>query len=66
MDHHYRCYFLDSDNKFADFADLICASDPEAIAEAQRRFAGQRDYVGFELWEGTRRVYTGPSPSGRS
>ncbi|HVA13830.1 MAG TPA: hypothetical protein VNF99_11310 [Stellaceae bacterium] len=62
MNRDYRCYFLGSDGKFKDFVAFVCADDQAAIAQAQRYFASQSDYVGFELWESTRKVYLRPPP----
>jgi hypothetical protein len=59
MVRYYRCYFLGSDDKFKDFVDLASADDAAAIAEAQRRFDNLGEFVAFEIWEGTRKVYVG-------
>ena len=54
----YRCYFLSADNRIKDTAEFQGADDPSALTEARRLFAAQKDYAGFELWEGGRRVHT--------
>ena len=63
MNHEYRCYFLDSGGRFKDLAEFVSPDDVTAIAMAQQRFAGQRDYAGFELWTGGRCVFVRPPGS---
>lgn len=60
MDRYYRCYFLSKENRFKDIVEFFCPDDEAAIARAQQYFACQVEFVGFELWEGTRRVYSSP------
>lgn len=54
---HFRCYFLDAGGHIQGAENLACASDGDAIDQARRAFAAQRQYAGFELWEGKRRAH---------
>ena len=51
----HRCYFLDRNRRIIERQDFHAGSDSEAIAAA-RGFTAERTMLGFELWEGIRRV----------
>lgn len=53
---HYRCYFLSTDGRFKDVIEFLAVDDEAAIACARVQFDRQSEFVGFELWEGTRQV----------
>jgi hypothetical protein len=59
MNRDYRCYFLGRDDKFKDFVEFTAADDLTAIAVAQQYFDSQREFVAFELWEGTHKIHAG-------
>jgi hypothetical protein len=66
MDRYYRCYFLGGDDKFKDFVDFAAPDDQTATAKAQQYFDNQREFVGFELWEGGRCVCSRPEPEAKN
>lgn len=61
----YRCYFFGRDGKFKDFIEFARPDDDAAIAAAQQVFERLGYYAGFELWEGSRKVYLGTRPADR-
>jgi hypothetical protein len=56
MKRHYRCYFLGTDGRIKDVIEFASADDANAILQARASFDRQSEFVGFELWEGARRV----------
>jgi hypothetical protein len=54
---YYRCYFLSPANAIKDVAEFECRDDHAAIEHAHQLLRDQRDYPGFELWEGPRLIY---------
>ena len=54
---YYRCYFLSPANAIKDVAEFECRDDEAALAHARGLLIAQRDYPGFELWEGARLIH---------
>lgn len=56
VNRYYRCYLLGADGRIKDVIEFSCADDERAILQARAHFDRQTEFVGFELWEGTRRL----------
>jgi len=53
----YRCYFLSISNAIKDVAEFRSQDDNAALDHARNLLKAQSGFNGFELWQGTRRIY---------
>lgn len=52
----YRCYFVGSDGQLVGAETIVSESDRDAIARAERLYAGKAYASGYELCLGERQV----------
>lgn len=52
----YRCYFIGSDGQLVGAETIVSESDSEAIAKANRCYAGKAFASGYELRLGEREI----------
>ena len=53
---NYRYYFFDADNHVVTTGLLVCTTDADAQAHADRML-GASDHTGIEVWDGPWKVY---------
>jgi hypothetical protein len=54
----FRCYFLDENGRIKAVQSFGCAAEAHAINLARFCFAEAKTFMGFELWQGERRIHS--------
>jgi hypothetical protein len=54
----YRCYFLTPEGKIFRAEDVTAETDDHALEKVRRRFAEWEPVPAFELWSGTRLIFS--------
>jgi len=63
---YYRCYLTDAEGHIRDFNKIDARSDREALEATLRQVGSDRNFSGFELWQGGRLIHreNGNRPQG--
>lgn len=56
----YRAYFLNNSRRISDVAEFRCASDEQALEQAQSMLSARRIFMAFELWQDARPILLYP------
>jgi len=54
---YYRCYLTDAEGHIRDFNKIVARSDSEALEAMWRQVGSDRNFSGFELWQGGRLIH---------